>query len=84
MKRAHWSTWLGAALLGLPTLAAAGLVAFAVLSLRSPGSDSGADPIAWVFVMGAAVLFAALMAGVGALIAMLVRRLLRGGAQPQK
>lgn len=85
VNRPHWSAWLGAALFGLPTLVVLGLIAFAVLSLRSPGSDSGAEPWAWVVVYAVVLLMAAAMAALGGLLAAGVRRLFRGRRdQPQK
>lgn len=78
MKRRGWLIWGGAALLGGPTLVVLGAVCAAFLSIRSPGSASGADPIAWVLTGLVVLIASAVMAAAGAGLGWLVTRLLRG------
>ena len=84
MKRLHWSFWLGAAAAGLPTFAVLGLIAFAALSLRSPGSQHGAEPAAWIIGYAAVILVSLGLAMAGGLIATGLNRLVRRARQPQK
>ncbi len=76
MKRRGCLIWGGALLFGLPTLVGVGLIAAAFLSIRSPGSTSGADPAAWVIIGVAVLLGSLIMAAIGAGLGWLIARLL--------
>lgn len=77
MKRRGCLVWGGALLFGLPTLIGVGLVSAAVLSMRSAGSDRGADPEAWVIIGAAVLIGSLLMAAIGAGLGWLVGRVLK-------
>lgn len=83
MKRRGCLIWGGALLFGLPTLVGVGLVAAAFLSIRSPGSASGAEPMAWVIIGVAVVLGSLVMAAIGAGLGWLVSKVFPGH-HPQK
>ncbi|WP_296818799.1 hypothetical protein [Brevundimonas sp.] len=76
MKRRGCLIWGGAALFGLPTLLGVGLLSAAFLSIRSPGSDQGADPESWVIIGVAVVLGSLVMAAIGAGLGWLAAKLL--------
>lgn len=77
MKRRGCLVWGGALLFGLPALIGLGLVSAAVLSMRSAGSDHGADPEAWVIIGAAVLIGSLLMAAIGAGLGWLVGRVLK-------
>lgn len=83
MKRRGCLVWGGALLFGLPTLVGVGLISAAFLSIRSPGSTSGAEPMAWVIIGVAVVLGALVMAAIGAGLGWLISRVFPGD-HPQK
>ena len=66
----------GALLFGLPSLVGVGLISAAFLSLRSSGSDRGADPEAWAIIGVVVLLGSLLMAAIGAALGWLVARLM--------
>ena len=66
----------GALLFGLLSLVGVGLISAAFLSIRSPGSTSGADPEAWAIIGVVVLLGSLLMAAIGAALGWLVARLM--------
>ena len=79
MRRTHWSTKLGAAVLALATLVLAGPVTVAVLMLRCCDDSTGPTAGAWVLLLTLLLLLTLVAAAIGGALGSLVHRLATRG-----
>jgi hypothetical protein len=74
MKRLHWSTLAGAAVLGAVALLTLGPVTVAVLMLRCCSDSTGPGWGAWSLLLGLLALLVAVAAAAGGVVGSLIRR----------